>query len=241
MVGCIKSIAEETEPLIEYNHRLRPGSSAYDLLSLEKYTSLKIEVQYMAGFKPKGDALKELEQFLGRHLGKPRGITITTTEIPSITDSVLDVHEVRKIEDEYRTSYTNGHELAVYVLFTNGRYIDTNILGLAYQNTSVVLFGKHIENHSDKLRKPSRSDLESRVVQHEFGHLMGLVNFGAAPQNDHQHTDKGPHCKNKWCLMYYLTNTDDYPSFLLKKDPPALDEDCVADLKAVLSGKQKPL
>ncbi|HUC83367.1 MAG TPA: hypothetical protein VMR70_20820 [Flavisolibacter sp.] len=230
--GCVKTMAEEVVPE-RYNHTTLAGASARDLLSEDRFKKLTVEIQYMPGNEPKKGAVREIEKFLEQYLNKPEGIDVTVTEIEAAKDSVLSVNDIIGLENRYRTKYTRDKEIALYVLITNGKSWSENALGFAYRNTSVVLFGKHIADHSDKFKKPSRSDLQSRVMQHEFGHLLGLVNTGAEPQSDHQDHEHGKHCKNKWCLMYYLTDTDDYPSVLLKKDPPKLGDECIADLKAM--------
>ena len=44
----------------------------------------------------------------------------------------------------------------VYVLFTDASYEVANVLGVAYRNTSVVLFGKTIRSNSGGLGQASR-------------------------------------------------------------------------------------
>ncbi|RZJ38545.1 MAG: hypothetical protein EOO18_03095, partial [Chryseobacterium sp.] len=63
--------------------------------------------------------------------------------------------------------YCLEKEIPVVFLSTNGYYKEEHMLGYAYQNTSVVLFGKNIDDNSNKFKKLNRSDLETRVLQHE--------------------------------------------------------------------------
>lgn len=225
-------MADEPETFVTY-HQQGIGVSAKDLLSDSLYKSLHVEMQYMAGNKPSEEAIAELKAFLSLYLNKPEGITVSVTEIEPSADSMLSVQAVKAIEDKHRKHFTKDNVLSVYVLFTNGHSSNKDQLGFAYRNTSAVIFGKHIGEHSGKFKKPSRADLESRVLQHEFGHLLGLVNTANHLTSEHQDEEHGKHCKNRRCLMYHQVDTHDYPSFLIKKDPPKLDQACVAALKAM--------
>ncbi|MBB1284155.1 hypothetical protein HRH25_07210 [Flavisolibacter sp. BT320] len=215
------------------NFHLQPaGSSAKALLSDNVFKSLHIEVQYMPGAKPTEATLTNMTKFLGKHLRKPGGISFTLTEIPASTDTIISLKDAMELEDRHRTRFSTTNEMAVYVLFVDGYYSKPDLLGSAYRNTSAVLFGRHIQENSEKFKKPSRTYLESRVLQHEFGHLLGLVNIGTDANDDHHDKEHEKHCTNKYCLMYYLADTEDYPSVLVRQKPPELDADCIKDLRA---------
>ena len=228
--GCQKSIAER--PIDFRYHHARIGASARDLLTDSIYKSLTVEVQYMSGFEPDSMALLNLRDFLAEHLHKPKGIRVLTQEIAPVQDTLFSLDEVAAIEQAARRRYSRDEDLAIYILYTNGVFVEPNLLGYAYRNTSAVIFGKNIHENSNRKGRPSRSNLETKVLQHEVAHLMGLVNVGTALQSDHKDNQHGKHCLNKNCLMYYLTDTEESPSFLLKKPLPRLDEACLADLRA---------
>ena len=231
--SCTKSVAAEDHDRIEKNfHLKRVGASARDLLTEERFTSLRIEVQYMAGYEPDEKALVNLRYFLYNYLHKPAGISISTKEIAAIADTALTLDEIKNIEKANRTEYASGKTLTLYILYTNGYYTEDHLLGYAYLNTSAVLFGRNLDDNSNKFKKLNRSDLETRVLQHEVCHLLGLVNVGTTLQSMHKDDDHGKHCSNKNCLMYYLTDTEQSPSFLLRKEIPKLDEACLEDLRA---------
>ena len=233
LFSCTKSVITEGNGNIRKDfHLQRVGTSARDLLSDERFTSLKIEVQYMQGFEPDEKALEALKTFLFERIHKPGGISITTKEITPSKDSLLSLKEIVAIEKAERKEWAKGKELTVYVLYTNGYYIEEHMLGYAYLNTSVVLFGRNLNDNSNKFRKLNRSDLEARVLQHELCHLLGLVNVGTPLQSEHKDDAHGKHCQNKQCLMFHLTDTEESPSILLRKGIPKLDEACLQDLRA---------
>lgn len=233
-LGCSKSDnVNGTNPNNqEAFHNRAVGASANEILSSAKFTSLKIEVQYMPGFQPDAAALAHLQNMLAGLVRKSAGIVITSTEIPATGNLSLSVSDIVTIEKANRTAYSTETQLAVYVLYTNGGYTQANTLGVAYRNTSVALFGKTIADNSGGLGQTSRTKLVATVAEHELGHLMGLVNIGSPMQTNHQDPAHGNHCNNNNCLMYYASETTEVLGFLITGNIPPLDANCKADLTA---------
>jgi hypothetical protein len=233
LAACSKSSGYVNNPdLPDELHNRAVGASANELLASSKYTSLKIEVQYMTGYQPDAAALNHLQSMLNALLNKPAGISIITREIPASSNSALSVSDIINIEKNNRTAFTNGTELAVYILYTNGTYTDPNVLGVAYRNTSAALFGKKLHDNSGGIGQASRTKLVATVAEHELGHLLGLVNLGSPMQTGHQDGAHGNHCSSTSCLMYYASETSDIFGFLITGNIPVLDANCRTDLTA---------
>jgi hypothetical protein len=229
-LGCekTKEIVDSIDPNSLHNRAV--GASANELLGSNKFTSLKVELQYMTGFAPDAAAINHLQNFLSTHLNKPGGVTIVVKEIPAAANRTLTADEVHNIEKANRTVFTSDDQIAVYVLYTNGNYSDNKVLGVAYRNTSLALFGKKIGESSGGLGQASRTKLEATVLEHEIGHLLGLVDIGTPMQSPHK--ANGNHCNNQNCLMYYAAETTDILGFLLAGNVPPLDAACLADSRA---------
>lgn len=230
--GCKKSDTITNLPSINSENNKGVGASANDLLSASKYSSVKIEIQYMPGFQPDAAAINNLTVFINSLINKPGGVTIVQTQIASAGNTVLSLNDIATIEKNNRTVYTSGSQLGVYFLFTDGNYSDANVLGLAYRNTSMALLGKTIHDNSGGIGQTSRTKLESTVLEHEFGHILGLVNIGSPMQANHQDAAHGNHCNVTNCLMYYQSETTDILGFLITGNIPVLDANCKADLTA---------
>jgi metallopeptidase family M12-like protein len=232
--GCSKSstsyVNNPNAP--DYLHNRPVGSSARELLASNTYTSLKIEIQYMNGFAPDPSALNHLQATLSTLLNKPAGITIVTTQITPSGNMTLSADGILQIERNNRTAFTTTDQIAVYVLYTNGNYTDGNVLGIAYRNTSVALFGKTIHDNSGGLGQTSRTKLEATVLEHELGHLLGLVDLGSPMQTNHKDAAHGNHCSNTNCIMHYASETTDILGFLLTGNIPSFDANCRADMQA---------
>jgi hypothetical protein len=216
----------------DYLHNRSVGASANELLASTKYTSLKIEIQYMPGFAPDAAAISHLQTTLNNLLNKSSGITVSTTQIAAASNLALSTDDVLQIERSNRAVFTTSDQIAVYVLYTNGNYTDNSVLGVAYRNTSLVLFGKKIHDNSGGLGQANRTKLEATVLEHELGHLLGLVDLGSTMQTAHKDAAHGNHCSNTNCLMYYASETSDILGFLITGNIPAFDANCLADMHA---------
>jgi hypothetical protein len=216
----------------DYLHNRPAGASANEILSAAKYNSLKIEIQYMPGFAPDPNAVAHVQAMLNNYINKPGGIIIETRQVAATSGTSLNLAQVRNIEETNRTAFTTGGQIALYILYTNGDYEDNRVLGISYRNTSIVIFGKTIHDNSGGLGQTSRTKLEATVIEHELGHLLGLVDLGSAMQINHKDAAHGNHCNNNNCLMYYASETTDILGFLLTGNIPSFDANCAADLHA---------
>lgn len=230
-LGCKKE-HEDTDPLAQSNE-LSTGASANSFLSDAFYNRLTVEVLYMPGYAPTENAVNNLRSFLIDHLNKPMGIDVLTREIPSYNQQNYSVNDITTIEAEQRERYNANQTIAASLIILDGSFSDNGqVLGVAYKNTSMALFGKTIADNSGGLSQPTRVKLESTVMNHEFGHLLGLVNLGSNMVDNHEDVDHSKHCEDDNCLMYYAAETTEIASFLIGNSIPDLDQNCRNDLIA---------
>lgn len=218
-------------------NKQQTGSSSNDLLSDKKFKSMVIEVVYVAGFEPSNTAINNFVNFLTARTYKPDGISVIKRSIPSPGNSPYTDQEIISIEDVNRTKYNNSDQIAVWAFFADGKSSkDTEtslILGTAYRNTSFVIFEQTIQNLSDSPFEPNRSLLETTIITHEFGHILGLTNLGTPLQSNHEDTAHPKHCVEKTCLMYWSSETGAGISDMLSAGTALqLDAQCIADLRA---------
>lgn len=225
------------DPNIENNRPL--GTSAADILGQSDFSSLTIELVYTNSFRPETSSILGFKNFIEGLVNKPGGVQYVERVIPDQAGAPFSIAEIRAIEDANRTFFTEGDNLAVYVFFSNGASesdTDNSVtLGTAYRNTSIVIYQKTLEfiTQTDPDVLPI---LEQTTLNHEMGHLMGLVNI----QNDdihpvHEDPDSNKHCVHEDCLMYYdATNVGRQMlnKWTQLRVVPQLEIQCLQDLQA---------
>lgn len=229
LFSCTKSATDQYALPNSYSNQ-SVGASAKDMLTAANYTNINIEVQYMPGYAPDPTTINDVIAYLNSLCNKT-SITYTTTAIAA-NGNILTQNDVMAIEKQSRVNYTSGNTLSLYVLITDNNFFTKDVLGFAYRNTSICLFGKTIYDNSGGIGQPNRIIMEENVLEHELGHLMGLVNLGSPMQTNHQDIANGNHCTNKNCLMYYAAESTDIVTLLMTGGTLTFDANCMADLKA---------
>jgi hypothetical protein len=233
LTGCVKSLGNDERLDVNFSfHERGFGASNQELLKDDKFRSLKIEVQYMKGFKPDDDAIINMRKFLLQHLHKPKGISVATKQIDPDAKRVLNLKDVKAIEKGHRSMYSYGDEITIYILYTNGEFENRKILGQAYKNTSIVMYGKAIQKNSGTFRKRTRTDLETTILLHEMGHLLGLAKEGTLMYTNHIDSNHKSHCEDTTCLMYYGIDISEKAGPVIRRGVPQLDKECLFDLVA---------
>jgi hypothetical protein len=215
-----------------YDHNLNPGKSARDFLGSASYKSLKIEIQYMPGFRPDPRAINIFIDLLSERLKKPSGILVEEKEIDPTLKTTFILSDISGIESRNRTVFTNGDQMGAYILFTSGAYYTGNILGLAYKNTSVCFFGEPLQIFSGGVTEEDKIRIIALLLTHEFGHLLGLVDMGTLMFVAHRDINNGNHCDNSDCLMHHSFEPDTRNFARILQYDPSFDANCINDLHA---------
>ncbi len=234
LIGCSED-DNATLDALQANNKKPLGNSANDLLSEINFTSLNIEIVSVQGFEPTTTAINGFKQFLQERLFKPDGITITQRIIPSSKKTPFTIEEIIEIENNNRTVFNQTDDVTVFIYFADGsKEQDTEekiTLGSAYLNTSIVIYENTIRKLSSRPNAPLLSTIETATLNHEFSHLLGLVDIGSPKQTNHVDTDSQGHCNIASCLMSAAIEFGN-GAMGLGDDVPKLDAQCIADLRA---------
>jgi hypothetical protein len=198
----------DDEPVVvdKSQNLLATGASANDLLSNANFDRLLVQAAFVTGFRPTAETMNNFVQYIREHTFK-QNIDIEYLELESPGEEDLALQEIADLESENRTAYNDGTTLAIYIYFADapseGDDLDEGLvtLGAVYRNTSMVIFERTIRTLAGRSLLITNTDVETATLNHEFGHLFGLVNLGTVPVNDHEDPDAESHCVVEGCLM----------------------------------------
>lgn len=218
-------------------NKLNVGASANDLLSDTTFSSLVVEVVYVEGFEPSQTAISNFVSFLENRTYKPNGITVQKRAISPPGLTPYTNQEIIAIEDANRLLFNNSNQIAVWAFFADGASANNTdsgvVLGTAYRNTSFVIYQETIQQLTSGTITNTTPILESTVITHEFGHILGLTNLGTPLQTNHEDLEHPKHCNIESCLMYWKAESGNgVMSMISGGSIPQLDAQCIADLQA---------
>ena len=210
ILGCSKNSDDNPEEnpinIDKSANLLGTGDSANDLLSNDKFTKLKIEIAYVTGYRPTAAAMNDFVDYIRQHTFK-QDIEMVYTELDSPNKETLSLQEIAKLESDNRTVYNDGESLGIYIYFADAPSDDDDAeeglvtLGAVYRNTSMIIYEETIRTFAAFSIFLLVADVENATINHEFGHLFGLVNLGTTPVNDHEDPEAESHCLVNGCLM----------------------------------------
>lgn len=209
------------------------GAQAVAYLSSASFTSLRVEVDYVASVPPGSAALDHLRARLAERCAKPDGVVVELGDsiAPSSTNT-WTLNDIQALEARFRNRTNTANEVVLYVLYLDGRsdQDDSNrqLLGLSYSASSFCVFQETVLANSSRL---GRGAVERAVLVHEAGHNLGLVNNGIVMQTPHQDVANGPHDVDADCVMHHAIESSRVAQ-ILGAVPDDFCANCIADMRA---------
>jgi hypothetical protein len=183
------------------------GESANDILSNANFDKLTIEIGYVTGFRPTDEAMTNFIEFFLKVRTFKEDIELIYNELPSPGEEKLSLEKIAQLEGDHRTVYNQGSTVAVYIYFADAPAEEDDedqglvTLGAVYRNTSMVVHESTVRKFAGKSPFITNADVEVATINHEFGHLFGLVDLGSLEVNPHEDLVSPNHCNVEGCLL----------------------------------------
>ena len=214
-----------------------PGGLTLACLQSSKFTNMMIEIDYTEGYEPQSETLSTLKSRIESVCDKPGGVTIKTTQTDFDHGDIWSADDVREIgRDTRETQPQDGSTLRWHLLFPNGSYENSGVLGVAVDASTAAIFLDDVRDAEPWHGRPSAEAIETAVTVHEVGHLLGLVNLVYTSPVAHEDSEHPGHSNNEDSVMYWAIEAGDLSSFVSNDVPNDFDSDDRADLAAIAAG-----
>lgn len=223
--------AEDAVDRVYAASRRGNGDFAGPLLRPAPKGARRIVFQLMvqSGKGPAQSTVDHVVSTLRRVSGKT--VEVRTVALPAGPNE-WSVAELHSYADRYSQTKSSVDAAVLNVLFVAGSFEQgENVLGAASRADVVTMFPDQYRNLGAGL---SPQSIETSVVMHETGHILGLV--GHLVRAERQDPDHPGHSRNKASVMYWAVETDDIISAFVGAPPKELDRDDLMDLELIRNG-----
>lgn len=226
LVSCTK-----VDPQKEYINKLFSNQTE----------TLYIELDYMQGTQPQvidPNSGLHVWQLLQYNLNsifsgtKNLLIPLTSSDMTEIPAENKDYtrQDLINLAMQYRdTPAWENKQASIYILWVDGYFeneqeqIETNVLGLSISGQAMLVVFKPAVAVASSSFPQYEAYTQQIVVNHEVGHVIGLVNNGLTHVSEHldENSEHGSaHCNNPNCIMYWQneSKTHDIANYVQTND-----------------------
>ena len=216
-----------------------------------QFAKLVVEVDSVPGSEPRVTAETDVVALLNQLLDKPAGIEAVRDGVIASrgVDYAWTDSELFELAEQTFDLSVSIETVKMHTMFVDGHSArdsdDGVILGLAWNNTHLVMFKQTIESicagpqTPEAIREQLCRNAEFSIWVHETGHLLGLVNAGLPMVEDHHDAEHSAHDINEECVMYWAYEGGALIDSMRQKlmggdvEPLDFDDKCLADIAAV--------
>lgn len=208
-----------------------PGAYARTLLQPQRSERIVVELLVQQGAEPRQAALDHVTSALRDASGKP--VTIGGPVTLPTGDGTTSDDDIRELADRYGRATQSADQAVLRLLFLHGRYVpEDGVLGVAVRGDTAAVFSQQVRNASTPL--VSARALETAVITHEVGHLLGLVDL--VLHTGRQDPEREGHSPNRESVMYWAIESSLVSQVLSGPPPRDFDAADRADLATIRNG-----
>jgi hypothetical protein len=207
------------------------GQFAPALLRPDRSSRVVVEVRSQAGASLRQASLDHLKNVLAQVSGKP----VALQGGPAVAGGARDwtADDLRAEADAPGTlpqGAGDGTSAVVHLLVVHGSLGgDTSVLGVSVRGDVTAIFIDQVEASGSVVT--GSAGIESAVVTHEAGHLLGLVDLYL--HTGRQDPDHPGHSTNKGSVMYWAVESSLVGDLLTGGPPQDFDQADLADLASI--------
>lgn len=179
------------------------GDHALDILQNESYSELVIEVDWTSTEAPSQVALNTLAARLRTYTDKA-DVEILLDDVLTLNQTTFSPDDLFRVEQSHRDVRAEGTTFALYLLYVAGEAEDgARALGASFTGSSVAVFKEVVRRAARAAPQVSEGEVESSVLVHELGHLLGLVNLVYESDLDYEDAEHPFHSRNQSDVMFW--------------------------------------
>ena len=209
------------------------GSLNHQYLQPQPFSKLIVEIDHVDSVSPSQSSVNTFLSTIKQFVDKPDGVVRSGDNSLKAQKDSYSVQDLLNVAKTNRSNYSQGNMVSLYVLYVNGEFAEnTNALGVALNSSMFVIFKDKINEATTAL--VFAPEIEKAVLNHELGHLWGLVNITYQSGIDHEDKEHPHHSKNRESVMFWAVE-DISVANLLRGGPPyqfdSADQDDIEKIK----------
>jgi hypothetical protein len=211
--------------------RVGVGQLAPDVLRADRSSAVTVEVRAQDGVSLRQATLDHLTGVLRSVTGK----AVSVDPGPAVPGGAREwsADDLRAEADRDGTRPQGGGAVVLRILVVHGSLGgDTGVLGVSVRGDTAAIFVDQVEASGSVLT--GSASIESAVVTHEAGHLLGLVDLFL--HTGRQDPDHPGHSTNQGSVMYWAVESSLVGQLLGGGPPQDFDADDLADLATIRQG-----
>ena len=207
------------------------------ILGGDQYKEINLEFDHVQGREPSQAAIDHLVKLL-KGVAPTKTVTVNGASTIASQGGRYTSESLEAIGNTLREVRSVKPRASIWIGYLDGTLQGGGAAGVAFSGTLCAVF---MDTVNELPFPPStKLEIEKTILVQEVFHLLGLVNIGYLSPRPHEDKDHPHHSNNANSVMYWaLMDKSNIINFISHggRSPTNFDEDDLADLRDIASGK----